>query len=131
MKVSRFFGFFFFTISLLIQIYALGVPNFSYPAVGWHILSLFINTLLLAWIIRKEILSIDAVMNNQYLFIEKYLFFIRIYRKKIHLKQIVRIWVGEKKVIIKLENENMELNISRLNKQVCQRLLLFQKYQLT
>ena len=131
MKVLRFFGFFFLSASLLIQVYTLGVPNFSYPGVGWHILSLFINTLLLAWIIRKEILSIEAVMNNQNLFIEKYFFFIKTYRKKIDLKQIIRIWIGEKKVIIKIENENIELNISRLNKQVYRRLLLFQKYQLT
>ena len=131
MKVSRFLGFLFLSVSLLIQAYMLGLPNFSYPGVGWHILSVFINTLLLVWIIRKEILSIDAVMKNQYLLIEKYFFFIRTYRKKIDLKQIIRIWKGEKIVIIKLENENIELTISSLNRQVYKRLLLFQKYKLT
>ncbi|HUS03455.1 MAG TPA: hypothetical protein VMY77_17065 [Chitinophagaceae bacterium] len=129
MKVSRFLGFFFLSVSLLIQAYTLGLPNFSYP--GWHILSEFINTILLGWIIRKEILSIDAVMKNQNLIIEKYFFFIKTYRKKIDLKQIIRIWVGKKIVIIKMENQNIELNVGRLNKQVYKRLLLFQKYQLT
>ena len=131
MKVSRFFGFCFLSVSLLTQAYTLGLPNFSYPGVGWHILSVFINTLLLAWVISKEILSIDAVLTNQNLLIEKYFFFIRTYRKKIDLKQVIRIWAGKQKLVIKTENENIELNISRLNKQVYKRLLLFQKYQVT
>ena len=131
MKVSRFLGFCFLSVGLLIQAYTLGLPNFSYPGVGWDIFSLFINTVLLGWIIRKEILSIDAVLINKNLLIEKHFFFIRTYRKKIDLKQAIRIWTGEKIVIIKMENENIELTISRLNKQVYKRLLLFKKYQLT
>jgi len=129
MKVWRFLGFFFFAASVVVQVYTLETEHFTFPGAGWYIFFVNINILLLGWMMRKEILSIDAVITNQHLLIKKYFFFIKTSGKKINLKKVIRIWTGQKKVIIKTDNENIELNISRLNKQVYKRLLLIQKYQ--
>lgn len=122
-------GFVLMITTLSIQAYTIPLLKFENSDMEWQIFSFVVNTYVLIWIVRKEMVSIEVAINNQYLLFKKYIFFIKISSEKIYLPEIRRIWVGEKKIIIKRENEKIELNKKMLNRHELKKLLLIQRRQ--
>lgn len=130
MKISNVISFLCLTVSVVIQFWVLGLSDFKNRNVGWHMTALFLNTLLIVWFARKHIISVNTVIDGKYLFISKHFFFVNVYRRKVPLKQIIRIWVGKKKLVVRTENESIQIPLSKLDKKVLNRLSLIQKYRL-
>jgi hypothetical protein len=125
MRVLHLIGFVFMIITLAIQMNTISLLQ---TWTGWHVSSLILNAAIISWLIGHKLYLVNLIVKGEDVIITEYRCFIKVKKTEIKMNQIRSIWQGKKTLVIRTNEDSIELPVNKLERRSLRKLSLLHRY---